>query len=129
MFLDPPPAESAPVPREKKRHGMTGTNPIAAAVRAVRRAQRLTQAQLARRAKVARTALIRLEAGGPVYGSTRQAVVQALGYTLGNDLLIAAAKLEALTPPPAPEPAAPPAMAERAAALAAPREPWPGSTR
>ncbi len=66
-------------------------NAAAAAVRAVRRARGLTQRELADRAGVTRTALIRLERGGRVSGSTRTAVItRGLGFALPADLIAAA---------------------------------------
>ena len=63
---------------------------VAEAVRTVRTRQNLTQVQLAARAGVARTALIRLESGGKVRHSTQRSIVQGLGFTLLDDVIRAA---------------------------------------
>jgi transcriptional regulator with XRE-family HTH domain len=71
------------------------------AVRVIRERQGLTQAQLAERAKLARQSLIRIERdpSSPPWG-TYQRLVNALGFTLGHDLLVAAgADLEPLQEP------------------------------
>lgn len=83
--------------------------PIAAAARAVRRARRMTQAELAASAGITRGSVIRFESGAKGHLGTLQRIVGALGFTLPNDLLAAAAKLEAPAPTPVSEPApAPP---------------------
>ena len=62
----------------------------AEAVRTLRTRQNLTQAQLAARSRVARTALVRLESGGKVRHSTLRSIVQGLGFTLLDDVIRAA---------------------------------------
>ncbi len=63
---------------------------VAEAVRTVRTRQNLTQARLAARSRVARTALVRLESGAKVRPSTQRSIVQGLGFTLLDDVIRAA---------------------------------------
>lgn len=63
---------------------------FAQAVRRVRTSRKLTQAELAERAGITRTTLVRIENGlkpGPL---AHQRLLDALGFTLGAELLAAA---------------------------------------
>ena len=75
------------------------------ALRAVRTSRGVTQAELARSARIARTTLIRVEAGARPRQGVHHALVAALGFSYADELHKAAA------------------------ALTAPHAAWPGSTR
>ncbi len=88
---------SVPLPKKKNAPPVTGVvceMTLLEAARAVRRARGVTQAALARDARISRTQLVRIERGqSGRFPTSLRAIIQALGFVDGNALLEEARRL------------------------------------